>query len=287
MIIGREHRYVFVQLPRTGCTAIEKELIAQYSGERILAKHSTYRDFLRHASEEERAYFAFSSIRNPLDDAVSHFMKIASDHGGRFSDPVRRRHRVGRRGAERFRSDGTDNKGRPPVPRSFAERRDNRMHSYITKRNADFTRFFLRYHWIPYDNWSRLDHARMDHLIRFERLEQSFADVLAHLGLEQRRPLPVRNRTAAKGRDWLSYYTAETIPRARFVFGPYMCRWGYRFPEEWSDIETPRLAEAAYLTLGPPRTLYWSRLRQDGWRQWPTADRSRRSQPSGSAVRPD
>ncbi len=268
MIISHEYRYVFVQLPRTGCTAIAKELSAQYAGERILLKHSTYRDFLRHASDDERSYFVFSSIRNPMDDAVSHFVKIASDHGGRYSDPVRRRYRVGSRGADRVRSDGTDMKGRRPRPRSLAERRDNRMHNYITKRNADFTRFFLRYHWLPYDNWSRLDHQRMDHLIRFERLEQSFAEALAQLGLEQRRPLPVRNRTQAKDRDWWSYYTPETIPRARFVFGPFIRRWGYEFPQEWGDVETPVLAQAAYAALGPPRTLYWSRLRQDRWRRW-------------------
>jgi hypothetical protein len=267
MIIGHEHRYVFVQLPRTGCTAVEKELLAQYSGQRILNKHSTYRDFLRHASRDERSYYVFSSIRNPLDDAVSHYVKMASDHGGRFSDPVRRRHRVGRRGAEHVRRDGTDAKGRPPARRSLAERRDNRMHHYITARNADFAQFFLRYHWLPYDNWSRLDHPRMNGLIRFEELEHSFGAVLAQLGIEQRRPLPVRNRTQAKNRDWQSYYTPRILPRARFVFGPYMQRWGYEFPQEWGEADAPTLAHGVYRALGPPRTLYWTRLRDIGRRR--------------------
>ena len=261
MIIGREHRYVFVELPRTGCTAVGKELIASYGGERILTKHSTYSDFLRHASTSERGYFAFSSIRNPLDDAVSHYMKISSDHHGRYSDPVRRKYSVGNRGADVFRSEGTDNQGRPPKRRSLSDRKDNRIHRYITRTDADFAAFFRRFHWLPYDNWSSLDHQRLDHVIRFERLEETFAEALEMLGLTLVRPLPVKNKTDAKDRHWSSYYTPEIIPRAKFVFGPYMHRWGYEFPAEWGDAPPMITAETAYRALSPVRTVYWRHVR--------------------------
>ena len=34
------------------------------------ATRPTYRDFLRQATEDEKTYFVFSGIRNPLDVAV-------------------------------------------------------------------------------------------------------------------------------------------------------------------------------------------------------------------------
>jgi hypothetical protein len=65
MIISHRHRYVFVEVPRTGSTAVSAELRENYDGHEILRKHASYRDFLRVASEEERGYFTFSAVRNP------------------------------------------------------------------------------------------------------------------------------------------------------------------------------------------------------------------------------
>ena len=125
MILSQKHGYVFVELPRTGCTAVGKELLSQYDGERILSKHSTYGDFLRIASDDQERYFAFSSIRNPLDDAVSHYFKLKTDHHGRFSDPTRRRLRVGNRGADHYRHTGTNKRGERPTRRSLSASTSN------------------------------------------------------------------------------------------------------------------------------------------------------------------
>ena len=75
MIISHQHKYLFVELPRTGTTAVSRELRLMYAGTRILRKHSSYQEFLRKASDEEKKYFVFTCIRNPLDDAVSHYFK--------------------------------------------------------------------------------------------------------------------------------------------------------------------------------------------------------------------
>lgn len=261
MIISSEHRYVFVELPRTGSTAIRKELVDQYGGRIILKKHSTYRDFLRVADNDERQYFAFSGIRNPLDDAVSHYYKLTTDHHDRFSDAERRKFRLGNPGAEVYRRAGVNRKGDRPPRRSFAERGDNRKFDYIRRHDADFATFFRRYHWLPYDNWSRLSHDALDHVIRFEHLQEDFAVVLDLLGLEMTRPLPVTNKTEEKGEDYVSYYGRDLIPRAKFVYGPYMRKWGYEFPPEWGGDSPPRWHDWLYEALGVPRTLYWRRPR--------------------------
>lgn len=55
MIISHEHRYVFVEVPRTGSSAINRELRERYGGVRILTKPATYEEFARQASDDERA----------------------------------------------------------------------------------------------------------------------------------------------------------------------------------------------------------------------------------------
>ncbi len=261
MIISAKHRYVYVELPRTGSTATGKELLSQYDGERILRKHATYRDFLRVATEDEERYFVFAGIRNPLDDAVSHYFKLKTDHHNRFTDPVRRRYRLGNKGSRQFRETGTDPRGEKPRRRSLGERLDNRRYHYIQRHNADFAEFFLRYYRLPYDNWSRLSHDDLDFVIRFENLQDDFARAIKLIGLELKRPLPIANKTAAKSGDYLEYYTPETIPRANRVFGPYLRCWGYSFPAGWSDSPQPRWEDAAFRVLGGPRTVYWRYLR--------------------------
>ena len=45
MIISEKNKYLFLELPRTGSTAISKELRDHYDGKRILRKHSLYHEF--------------------------------------------------------------------------------------------------------------------------------------------------------------------------------------------------------------------------------------------------
>ena len=85
MIISHTHKYLFIELPMTGSTAISKELREQYDGVSILQKHSTYLDFLRVANEAEKQYFVFAGIRHPLDQVVSHYFKFKTGHDGQFT----------------------------------------------------------------------------------------------------------------------------------------------------------------------------------------------------------
>lgn len=261
MIISTEHRYVFVELPRTGSTAIRDELISQYGGRKILNKHSTYPEFLRIADDDEKRYFVFSGIRNPLDDAVSHYFKLKTDHHGRFTDPVRRKYRIGNRGADFYRRTGRSPRGTRPRRRTLAELRENRKFDYIQRHEADFATFLRRYRRLPYDNWSRLSHGSLDHVIRFETIQDDFAAALELIGLEKKRPLPVINKTQSKSDDYLRYYTPDIIPHAKFVFGPYMRAWGYTFPPEWGEEPMPRWHDWLFEGLAMPRTLYWRWLR--------------------------
>jgi hypothetical protein len=224
MIISDAHRYLFVELPHTGTTAISQELRECYAGERILHKHARYGEFLRQASEAQRGYFVFSCVRNPLDEAVSIYARLRSDHKNAYT-----------------------------LPRKWVRPRDIELFHWIRDTNADFPAFFNRVYRYPYDNWSSEAHRQFDYVIRFERLEEGFAEVLRRLKVEQVRPLPRVNSTATKEQSFLEYYTPDIIPRAVAIFGPFMRRWGYQFPEEWGEQRVPVLAEAEFSVLGVAR----------------------------------
>jgi hypothetical protein len=239
VMISHEHRFVFVELPRTGSTAIRHELRDTYGAKPILHKHATYQEFLRQATPDEKTYFVFSGIRNPLDDAVSLYFKLLTDHKSKRTDPTRA-----------FKN-----------RRLLFRLRDDAMFRFIRQREPDFSTFFLRFYKLPYDTWASLSHRDFDYVIRFERLAEDFDQALRRIGIEPVRPLPVINRTSARDRDFSTYYTPEAQRRARRVFGPYMERWGYQFPATW-DVEPPStFHRAQYALFSFAARFYWRFLR--------------------------
>ncbi|HEY7735973.1 MAG TPA: sulfotransferase family 2 domain-containing protein [Candidatus Limnocylindrales bacterium] len=233
MIVSREHRYVFVEVPRTGSSSISQELRELYGGVRVLTKHATYPEFARQASADERRYFVFAGVRNPLDDMVSQYFKLKTHHR-KVSGRKKRLH--GRR---------------------LYAWLDERMSRYLERTNADFSTWFLRYKVLPYDSIASVSRKRFDYVIRFEELAADFAHALERIGLEARRSLPSHNPTSMRERDFASYYTPAAIQRARRVLGPHMEQWGYSFPGEWNLQPPSTLHRAEYLALGILRRAYW------------------------------
>jgi hypothetical protein len=226
VIISDEHRYVFVEQPHTACTAIRDELVAHYGGRPFLDRHATYAAFLRVATPDQKRYFVFSGLRNPLDERVSMYCKYRTDHHQKYS-------------------------------RRFMRLAERQQHAFVevAGEHADFATFLRHYHRRPYDNDMLVHHARMDDLIRFEDLQGGFARVLRRLGLVQVRPLPVVNPTLGRG-DYLAYYPPELRPHAVRVFGPFMRRWGYELPVEWGDVRVPLAWTVGYRVLGGIRYVY-------------------------------
>lgn len=239
MIISHMHKYVFVEYPRTGTTAISNELCQHYSGTRILRKHSTYQQFLKIASPEEKEYFVFASVRNPLDDAVSHYFKLKTDHRERYTN--RKKVRNGKR---------------------LAEYLDAFLFQYLQKSDVDFPSYFRKFYVIPYNTWSTTSIKRYDYIMRFEKLQDDFAAVLKLLGIDPIRPLPQRNVTGERKKEYWMYYTPEIIPRARRIFGPFMRQWQYEFPREWGEQPVTFWNQVEYDFFTLFRRVYWSVLRE-------------------------
>lgn len=238
MIISNTYKYVFVELPRTGSTAISRELRANYEGKPILNKHATYYDFLKIAGEEQKRYFVFAGIRNPLDDVVSLYFKYKTDHRNQFTDPVK----VGRK-------------------RTSIYYLDNLAFRFVREKDADFPTFFKTFYRIPYNNWSQLSHKQFDFIIRFEHIQDDFARALERIGIQPKRQLPMINQTGGKRRDFWSYYTPETIPHAKRIFGPFMKKWGYEFPQEWGATEVAWWNQIEFEFFNLFRNVYWKHLK--------------------------
>lgn len=243
MIVSDVHRYVFIELPQTGSSSISRELLRLYDGRKILKKHATYRDFLRQADERQKQYFAFAGIRNPLDRALSLYFKLKTDH---------RKHKNAGQGYGSLLSYQDTH--------SLVARLIRRQFLYTQEEDSSFAGFFKRFYRLPYNDWSCLDHHRLDYLIRFEALAEDFAEALRRIGIEPRRPLPVTNKTRGRSRDFWSYYPPELHARARWIFAPYCKRWGYEFPREWGGA-TSWSSEAAFRTANLFRGFYWRYVR--------------------------
>lgn len=213
MIISREHRFVFVEAPFTGSTAIAKELTEQYGCEKILGKHSHLREFLNQANPEERRYAAAIGVRHPLDQLLSHYMKQKNNHLNNYTNP------------ERFVENG-----------GWVNRANREQFQFIQDTGGDFAAYLKRFYLrggvrVSQYAWGR---SRYDHLIRFESLDESFRDFLTKVGVEPRRALPRTNPTKGRDREFFSAYPVELHAELRAAFGPLVAEWGYELPANWA-----------------------------------------------------
>ncbi|MEX2546841.1 MAG: sulfotransferase family 2 domain-containing protein [Chloroflexota bacterium] len=238
MIVSHRYRYVFVEVPHTGSTAIRKELVQHYGGEDILRRHSSYRDFSRSAPPEQLDYFVFAGVRNPLDLAVTRYFRMKTQARGVMSDP------------EWLAKHG-----------SVVQKREYRIERWVEATGADFERFLLRWYRLPFDSWTSLDQRRYSTVLRFESLAEDFAGALRLMGIEPVRPLPAANVTPERESDYVKYYTPRAIRRAVWVFGPYMEQWGYPFPPEWGEVRVPGWSRLLMRATRAVRSVYWNQFR--------------------------
>ena len=224
MIVSRKHRFVFVEVPQTGSTAIAKELLEQYGCEEVLHKHAHLREFFNQATTEEKRYIVAVGTRHPLDQLVSHHDKLRNTHRGAYEDP------------ERFEENG-----------GWVSLVAREQFQFVRDSGGDFGAFLKRYYIgqqvrVSQYAWGR---SRYKHLIRFETLDKDFLAFLRTFGIEPKRELPVTNPTEGREVGFLSAYPEELREELRAVLGPLVAEWGYDFPEGWGG-GTPLSSRVVY-----------------------------------------
>jgi len=232
MIISHKHRFVFVEIPHTGSHSISEQLVKHYGGEPILRKHANVTQFLGQASVEERAYFKFATVRNPLDTATTDYSKLKNDHKGQFTNPAML----------------IENGGH--VTRDHLSE-----FNFIRDNAAEFPAFFKAFRGRLYNNWFLVGDQHFDLVIRFENLQRGFSEVLERLGVEQVEEIPHVNRTTGKESSYEDFFTPEIYGLAAACYGPFMKKWGYAFPASWGALSVPRWSRLQFSAIdGAART---------------------------------
>lgn len=236
MVISHKHRYLFIEVPGTASWAIRNELLECYGGEPIVHKHAAFSEFARGAKPEQREYFVFATVRNPLDSLVSRYLK--------------------------YRYPRRELPERELLEELVIDYADLRRQQDIVSNSRSFTDYLRKYHRRPLSEMIDLSRRRLDYVIRFETLQQGFSEVLSLLGIPQVRPLPVINRTRGKEEAFLRFYDDRASRKlARRACAPFMRRWGYEFPADWEAGSSGLLAQLQYHALDWPRFVYMTRLR--------------------------
>jgi len=222
MVISHQNKYLYIQVPHSASTAIAAEFCAYYGGEPILSQHATYADFLYRSSPEEQTYRVIASLRHPMDVALTQYTKLKNDHKQRYSTPSvwQQNNRIGRKELKRFAA--------------------------VRREDMCFESYLRRYHRGIYNDYAASLPDALFRLIRYDRLQDDFRDTVLALGMEPVRALPRVNTTEGKPGDWASAYPASLRVNVQRHFGPYMEKWGFAFPPDWSPRKPTSLEQARF-----------------------------------------
>lgn len=217
--------YLFLASPQTGSKAIKKTLIEQLQGQQIpevgkhkngkqvLKKHHTTLKMLATAkllspSQIDQA-FKFTGVRNPFDLLASRYLK----HRGRHTNQ--------------------DDDGE------------------WARRNPALAERAKQAHVLEFPQWVQAVHAEAlasgrafkgpqlyldgaDYVIRFERLQEGFDEMLRRIGVTGEYPVAPVNVTAERvaggqKKDYRELYDDTSIALVQKLYAPVLERFGYSF----------------------------------------------------------
>jgi hypothetical protein len=225
-ILCRDLRLLFVQAPRTACTAIEILLVQRFGGEslppenildrdgfiRVQSKHCTIPQLRAEGllpADYASRYTTLTTVRNPFDSLVSLYVKKRDKYEKDVADPTSWVHSV----------------------RGYVEDiefcRTHTFSEWAMKRYAvgRLDRLLGKGRRSLYGRYT----AGVETVMRFERLQQDFEAVMRRLGIEDGVTIPAVNRTAQRSSRYQEYYTPETRKLVEYVFRDELTRYGYSF----------------------------------------------------------
>lgn len=195
-MISHTHKFIFIHIPKTGGTSIEK-VLSRYQTNNESRLHiplGYYDDSLY------RDYYKFAFVRNPWEKLVSQYF---------FTQKLK------------------EKRGLPPYNKSFKE-----FILEITGWSKGFVNFKNYKPWknpwqLPwiYDNNNNVG---IDFIGRFENLQQDFKKVCHQLNLDIYK-LPTLNNVARE--DYQHYYDNNTIETVREMYSDDINRFNYSFTE--------------------------------------------------------
>jgi len=236
MIISHKYKFLFIGLPFSASSAITKELHAKYEGEPYLRKHSLYHEFKKAATKQEMDYFVFAVLRNPMEIIVTAYSKMKVNAKGNFTNP------------DLFKENG-----------GHITKAQRLKYNFIKDNNATFQEYFLKFYKKPYDNLSSITLDNCNFIIQYGNIAKDYILALEKAGINNPSPLPVANKTEGKEKELSFYYPHEVRDRAISVFGPFMQKYDFDFPNNWKNVNIPLISIIRFNVLGVIRKINeWS-----------------------------
>jgi hypothetical protein len=231
-IISKERGYLFLMAPRTGCTAVgEAVLIPKLGGEYLPRedvldeagtlmvgnKHASLQELMNHGlikREEAARLFKFTTVRNPFDSLVTLYVTMGTRYKRLLDDPtsfVRKKPGM---------SKGVQMASEYP----FDEWVERKFHLNGLKGG-------LRWGLGTYPKPRHMYQAYLDgsdFVMRFERLQDDFNQVLKQLGVTT--PIEIPRCNVTDGKDhYRAYYTSRARRVAERAFAPDLELFDYSF----------------------------------------------------------
>jgi hypothetical protein len=176
MIINHKHKYIFIGLPFSASSAISKELIEQYDGEYILNKHANIQTFLSANKLDINDYTIFAVFRDLEEILFTRYNKYKYNSKEVYSNPLY----LAKNGGH-------------------VTEKALRIHNKIVNERINFEDFIVKFsNNIPYDFVFSINAPYLTDILYFNNLSADFDKVLAKIGFENRRELPLYNKTEKK-----------------------------------------------------------------------------------------
>ena len=145
-----------------------------------------YYEFSKLATEEEKKYFVFAVLRNPMEIAVTVYEKMKVNAKGNFTN------------TQLFQKNGGH----------ITDQQLERF-KFIQDNKASFQEYFLQFFTKPHDTLASMTVNKCDFVIRYEHIAKDYITALKMAGVVSPFPLPVANKTSGKKKNAMDYYTEE------------------------------------------------------------------------------
>ncbi len=230
MIISKKYSYIFIALPFSGASAISKELIENYDGHLLFAKHTNY-PYLAELVDKNilSNYKIIAVYKDPVKIVFTTYNKYLTNHKETYTN------------SKFF----VENGGHVSVR---ARKRFREVHSLGLSFIDYVERYFSKY---PYDNVFSLNHRYLDYVVDFDDLNNSLFDILSKLNIEKVRDLPSQNKTV---KTTSLIEISEKLKNR--IFGPF-----YRKHIKYShtNLQSDYKSDFLFYTLKPLRYYQWTR----------------------------
>jgi hypothetical protein len=202
-MIDQEYKFIFVHIPRTGGTSIEKllfkgsndykEWLGYNSEYKLFAQHATIKQLKNELNVRVDDYFKFTIIRNPYERAVSDYFWLSKrklSHPTSFKDYL-----LLRNGFEKL--------------------------NHLRDETGRGDHFLTQFQFIEIEG-----KLEIDFIIRFENLQTDFNVVCDKIGIPKQQ-LPHDHKS--KHKHYTEYYDEETKQIVAEKFSKDIEYFGYEF----------------------------------------------------------